>query len=211
MNPYDFNLDVSTENPKFLKVARYNIDLTNRENGKPLTKTLEVLDRKDSVAVLIYNTDTLKFTWVEQFRIGHAMKASSEVEAWPLEPVAGMIEPGQTPAQAAIREAEEEAKTQVKDLISLGSFVLSPGISSERMHLFVAFVNGPDPDVRHGGLAEEQENIVVHHLSAEETADYFAAGRMTGMPTMCMWQYAQLIGIAPKSCAPAAFIEHGLS
>jgi ADP-ribose pyrophosphatase len=51
---------------------------------------------------------------------------------------AGTLEPGEPPLDAARRELTEETGYTAGRWESLGSFLLSPGILDERMHLFVA-------------------------------------------------------------------------
>lgn len=51
---------------------------------------------------------------------------------------AGTLEPGEAPEAAAVRELVEETGYQAKHWRKLLEFYPSPGILSERMHLFVA-------------------------------------------------------------------------
>lgn len=54
-----------------------------------------------------------------------------------LEIPAGKIDPGETPEEAAKRELMEEIKMKPNKLIKIGTFVLTPGYSTERIHLFL--------------------------------------------------------------------------
>lgn len=51
---------------------------------------------------------------------------------------AGTLEPGEEPLRTAEREIEEETGYRAAEIEFLCSFWMSPGILSERMHLFVA-------------------------------------------------------------------------
>jgi ADP-ribose pyrophosphatase len=51
---------------------------------------------------------------------------------------AGTLEPGEAPEAAAARELEEETGYRAASWRRLGAFYPSPGVLSERMHLFVA-------------------------------------------------------------------------
>lgn len=63
---------------------------------------------------------------------------------------AGLMEPGETPVQAAARELKEEIGA-VGELIALGDFLPTPGYCEELIHLFLAKVESfgdtaPDED-----------------------------------------------------------------
>src|SRR5262249_37496091 len=51
---------------------------------------------------------------------------------------AGTLEPGEVPDHAAVRELEEETGYRAAHWHKLGAFYPSPGVLSERTHLFVA-------------------------------------------------------------------------
>jgi ADP-ribose pyrophosphatase len=55
-----------------------------------------------------------------------------------LELPGGMMDPGETPRQTALRELEEETGYRAKKLVLLGWFYPSPHISSHRGNLFMA-------------------------------------------------------------------------
>jgi ADP-ribose pyrophosphatase len=54
-----------------------------------------------------------------------------------LEIPAGKIDPGETPEEAAVRELREEIKMETKRLIKIGSFFLTPGYSTEKIHIYI--------------------------------------------------------------------------
>jgi ADP-ribose pyrophosphatase len=87
-------------------------------------------------------------------------------EPWLLEIAAGMIDPGENPEQAAIREVEEEVGYRPQILRSLGSMVGSPGGLSERVWLFFAEISEAERTGEGGGL--EDENIEMVWLSPDE-------------------------------------------
>lgn len=85
------------------------------------------------------------------------------VERTLLELPAGTLELGEDPAGCAARELEEETGHRAASLTALLAFYPSPGMSSERMHVFVA-----------RGLTQteqrldESEQIEVEPLALEE-------------------------------------------
>jgi ADP-ribose pyrophosphatase len=84
-----------------------------------------------------------------------------------LEIVGGYWEPGEEAEAVARRECQEEAGCEVLDLFPIGEFYVSPGISSERVALYCARVEAPEPGGIHG-LAHEGEETRVHVLGLEE-------------------------------------------
>jgi len=80
-----------------------------------------------------------------------------------LEAPAGMVE-NEDPEDTAIREAMEEAGVALRRLDPVGSPFSSPGVSSERVDLFLAEYEAADRRGSGGGLAEEHENITVQEV-----------------------------------------------
>lgn len=93
---------------------------------------------------------------IEQFRA--PLYLGGDPAPWLWEPIAGMIDPGETPEQAALREAEEEAGVILSRLETVGAAYSSSGSSMEYCHLFVGLADlGGAGGV--GGLASEGEDI----------------------------------------------------
>jgi ADP-ribose pyrophosphatase len=80
-----------------------------------------------------------------------------------LEVPAGKLEPGDEPERRARLELEEETGYLAGSLIAAGTVLATPGYSSERIHLFLAFELE-----RVGQRLEEDERIEVVRLSFEE-------------------------------------------
>ena len=104
----------------------------------------EIVRHGHGVAVLV--SRGREVLGVRQFRpaIGRA--------TW--EVPAGLIEPGETPAEAAARELAEEARLQ-GELRELTSLYASPGFTDERVHLFELVE--PRPAYLPRGAGEELE------------------------------------------------------
>lgn len=173
--------------PKFLKVKKVMVE--GFDGGA--TRAFEYLDRTDSVGVLVYHKDKELFTWVKQFRIGQATKDGGSGINCTIEPVAGMVDPGQTPDEAAARETFEEVGVQALSLSKIGSFLMCSGISNERMHLYFAEVEGQTLNTK-GGLIEEHEDIEVLHWTAAQTHAAFDRGDLANAQSMLVWQWACL-------------------
>jgi 8-oxo-dGTP pyrophosphatase MutT (NUDIX family) len=85
------------------------------------------------------------------------------VGGWIWELPAGKIEPGEPPLETARRELIEETGNRAARWRSLGSYVASPGVFAELVHLFLA--QGLDSvKMQH----EPSELIEIHWLDLEE-------------------------------------------
>jgi nudix-type nucleoside diphosphatase (YffH/AdpP family) len=80
-----------------------------------------------------------------------------------LEAPAGMVE-NEDPEDTAIREAMEECGVTLKRLDALGSPFSCPGVSSERVDLFLAEYGQADRVGAGGGAAGEDERIAVEEV-----------------------------------------------
>ena len=65
----------------------------------------------DAVIVLPYDPVNDRILLVKQFRTGPYVKG--DANPWVLEPIAGLIDVGETPVEAGLREAKEEAHLEI--------------------------------------------------------------------------------------------------
>ncbi|MDX2290047.1 MAG: NUDIX domain-containing protein [Hyphomicrobiaceae bacterium] len=129
-------------------------------------KTSLVFERGDAVAVLVFNRDRGLVVLVEQFKVPVLDKSQSG--GWITEVAAGIIKPGETPLEAAIRETREETGFQISDPEHVATFFSSPGGSSERIFLFYAVVREADRVSTGGGVRAEGEDIRTIEISPSE-------------------------------------------
>ncbi len=115
----------------------------------------ERLIQPDAVAVLPWDPRRDRVVLIEQFRVG---AVDAPEGPWLLEAVAGIIEPGETPAQVARRELLEEAGLEAGRLEHVGAYRASPGGTSERVEVFIAEVVTP-AEAGVFGRADEHEDI----------------------------------------------------
>lgn len=127
----------------------------------------EIVSRSDIVAVLPYDPARDRILLIEQFRAGAYMSGRP---AWLYETVAGMIEPGEMPGDAAVRETKEEIGTELARADPIGTYFLAPHQSPDRVHLFLGRI---DSERAHefGGLAREGEDVRVARFSRQEAID----------------------------------------
>ena len=118
----------------------------------------EILVRSPVAAVIPYDPVRDEIVLIEQFRGG--IYASGDKNPWSVEIVAGIIEPGETAAEMAVREAKEEAGCVMTDVEKILDFYPSPGGSSEFVALYWGRVSTIGVGGFHG-VAEEGEDICV--------------------------------------------------
>ncbi|MFV1492040.1 NUDIX domain-containing protein [Phaeobacter sp. JH18-32] len=109
-----------------------------------------------AAVVLPYDRRRDAVLLIEQFRA--ATYIAGNQRPWMWEPVAGLIDPGETPEQAARREAMEEAGLKIDQLETVAQVYPSSGASGEFLHIFVGLCDF-DEIAGGGGLESEGEDI----------------------------------------------------
>ncbi len=128
----------------------------------------------DAVTVLPYDPRRDRVLVVEQFRHGPFVRGDRW--PWTLEPVAGRIDPGETPEEAARREMAEEAGLEAGRLYRVGGYYPSPGACSEYLHAFVAEADLPDGAAGTFGVDHEAEDIRGHLLGFATAMELLSTG-----------------------------------
>jgi nudix-type nucleoside diphosphatase (YffH/AdpP family) len=121
----------------FFKLDTYRASYERYDNTMSQERTLEVFERGDAVAALLFDIDTDEVLLVEQFRLPTLLRGGS---GWIVETAAGMFKGNESPAQCLRREVLEETGFQIADLKQIGKFFVSPGGTTERIFLFYAEV-----------------------------------------------------------------------
>jgi nudix-type nucleoside diphosphatase (YffH/AdpP family) len=101
-------------------------------------------------------------------------------EPWLWQPVAGLVDPGETPEVAAHREVIEEAGLELRQLFLVAGVYSSPGANSDYVSLFVG-LGDFSTRATGGGLAEEGEDIKVGIVGFDDLMQGIDAGRYRDM------------------------------
>ena len=137
-----------------------------------------VFERGDSVAVLLFNRDRNTIVLVEQFKVPALVARRRDepitTDGWLVETLAGMIDAGETPQTAAIRETLEETGYRIATPELIGRFFASPGGTSERVFLYFAEVGDTDRVSAGGGI--EDEDVKVLEVGLDQTFEQLAGG-----------------------------------
>ncbi len=142
-----------------------------------------------AAVVFAYDPDRRTALVVELFRppVLYAGRTGKMREA-----IAGMVDGDETPETAARREAMEEAGVKLGELERVAEVWPSPGISTERMTLFLAPYAAGDRVAKGGGLAEEHENIKVREVALADLARALDEGRIEDMKLLALVQALKL-------------------
>ncbi|TQS72675.1 NUDIX domain-containing protein [Rhodobacteraceae bacterium] len=136
----------------------------------------------DAAVVLPYDPVRDKVLLIEQFRVGPHARGDSN--PWLLEAIAGRIDPGETPEQTVRREAVEEAKLSVSELIAASSFYPSPGAKAEYVYCYLGIADLHEDAAAPGGKPDEGEDIRPHLVSYDTFMALIDSGEIDNGPTL---------------------------
>jgi ADP-ribose pyrophosphatase len=145
----------------------------------------EVFERGHAVVLLPYDPERDAVVMIEQFRIG---AAAAGMPMWQREVIAGIIDAGETPEAVAHREAREEAGCEIRDLVPIYHYLVSPGGASETVRLFCGRVDSRGLGGIHG-LPHEHEDIRVEIVPFAEARARLESGRIGNAPTIIALQW----------------------
>lgn len=162
-----------------LEDALVSFEKFNGEMSEPARRLS--LERGDSVAVLVFNQTTQKLILINQFRY----PTYKNGDGWIIETIAGMIDKEESAEAAAKREVEEEVGLNINSMEFISTFYLSPGGSSERIHLYFSEVSGEDANYKgFGGMIAEGEDIKVEEMSLNEALHGIKSGKIVDAKTI---------------------------
>ena len=176
---------------KFFAVEEY--DVAWRQFGGQMNRaaTRAAFVSGDAVTVLPYDVARDRVLLVEQFRAGP--HARGDAQPWLLEAIAGRIDAGESPEQAARREAVEEAGLTLGALLPVAAYYPSPGAMTEYIYSYVALTDLPDGSAGVFGVADEAEDIRGHLVSFDRLMDLVARGEIANAPLIltALWLQRQ--------------------
>ena len=169
----------------YFKIIRYRLQHTLFAGGwgKPIVR--EVFERGSAAAVLPYDRERDELLLVEQFRIG---ALNDPAGPWLMELIAGIIEPGEPIEEVVRREAVEEAGITLDEVTPITDYYVSPGGTTEKLHLFWATADLSGAGGVHG-LEDEGEDIRVHVVRPEEAFRMVDEGEIRNAMTLLALQW----------------------
>ena len=196
---------VSTHNKNivykgFFSVEERSLSYKKFNNEQSAVLKRSALISSDAVIVLPYDPINDRVLLIEQFRMGPYVKGDEA--PWVLEPIAGLIDAGETPESAGIREAREEAHLEIKKFELVARSYPSPGISTEFFHQYVGIVELPDSSNLIAGLLSESEDIRSHIFNWMEFYSMIVKGEVKVGPAILLglWLAKNRKSLARKYC-----------
>ncbi|UQB43388.1 NUDIX domain-containing protein [Thiomicrospira microaerophila] len=175
----------------FFKINLIEFQHSLYQGGLSPKITRELFGRGQAVVVLLYDLAAQQIVLVEQCRAGalqHALDANDPNQAWLIEPVAGMIDDGETPLETCQRETREEAGIEVSQFEYINQFYPSPGGSDEILHLYAAEIDSSRIG-QWSGLAEEVEDIRLVKIPFDQAKQQLLNGEYHVASTLIALQW----------------------
>jgi nudix-type nucleoside diphosphatase (YffH/AdpP family) len=148
----------------------------------------EIEDHGDAVAVLPYDPERRTALLVRLFRAPPLYKGADPML---VEAPAGLIDEGEAPEAAARREALEETGVVLDVLEPVATVWSSPGVSAERITLYLAACSFAERGAG-GGKAEEHEDIAVLETPLSALATMLDRGELEDMKLLVLGQALRL-------------------
>ena len=173
---------------KYFRLEEYSISHELFAGGQSEVFTREIFERGTVVAILPYDPERRKVVLIEQFRAGAIHDNDTP---WLMECVAGVVESGEAEDEVAIRESQEEAGCEIKQLHPICKYYVSPGGTTETCALYCGIVDSEGVGGIHG-LAEENEDIRVEVVDAEQAFQWVRDGVIKSSSTIMALQWLEL-------------------
>lgn len=179
----------------FFKLDRFHFKHKRFDGSWSRSVGREVFIRGAASCVLPYDPVESSVVLVEQFRIGAVPLESEPVEneasPWLIELVAGINDVGEDPEEVVRREAVEEANLELGELMPICHYLVSPGGTTEKVHLYCAHVDSREVEGVFG-LAEEDEDIRVHVVPFDAAMLMIESGQINNAAAIIALQWLAL-------------------
>ena len=136
-------------------------------------------------AVLPYDPLKKEIILIQQFRPGTISKS---FDNYLNEIVAGIIDDGESPEDAAKRECLEETGCVIKKLVPIQGYFPAPGSSESFYHLFLGEIE-TFSGIRIMGLKNENEDIKVQSFKISEIKEKMQKGQILNGLTLIALQW----------------------
>ena len=199
----DLNTNIQIEDLKreylgFFALNQVDLKYPFFDNSTSGLKSRTILMGSEASLILPYDPILDKVLLVEQFRIGPFCRGDKA--PWVYEPVAGMIEFGEKPEDAAKREVFEEAGIQVTNLVKINSGYPNPGEATTYFYNYIGIVDLSDYSPGIYGVRDEGEDIRTHVIDFKEVFNWSISNKLRVLPlnTMVLWLALNKLKLSSK-------------
>ncbi len=169
----------------FFKSYKYTIKHVKHDGSWSNPMVREVFGGSHVSAVLPYDPINKKIVLIKQFRTGLLKYNFNPIIT---EIVAGIIDPGETPKQAAKRECKEEIGCKVTNLKKIHSFLPAPASSESYYHIFVGKIKSFEGK-RIMGQKNENEDIMSKCYSYDDVQNMLSSNKIINGLTIIALQW----------------------
>lgn len=174
----------------FFKVDAVTVDHDCFNGGRFHNIRREVIQRADTVSVLLYDSHHDLILFVRQIRVPLLDRTDRE-SPWAVEIIAGTIDWQAAPEQVAKAEAKEESGIELESLIPIYSYFPSTGSDSGKMHLYLGLCDLSNAGGYYG-VEEEGEDIEAFVVSRVRAFEMLDEGVLDNGFTMIAMLWLQL-------------------
>lgn len=172
----------------FRSFERISYVLPGIDGSASTTCERDILRVGKVVAVLPFDPARDEIVVLRQFRLAaHLANGKGEL----VEIVAGHVERGEQPVDAASRETNEEIGIEPASLIRLLSYFPSPGIGQEEITLYLGIIDAATLPAR-AGLASEKEVTLPILVSIDAALAALESGTIHNGPLIIALQWLAL-------------------
>ncbi|HEY0898832.1 MAG TPA: NUDIX domain-containing protein [Sphingobacteriaceae bacterium] len=184
-------LERETLSDKKYRLENIRFNITDSA-GKEQEQSREIYFRPDGAVLLLYNLKNKTMLFTRQFRLVAGLRGpENEI----LEACAGIIDPGESPEEAAIREGEEELGYRVDSVEKIMSAYSTPGGVTEMIHFFIGEYHEGMKVNGGGGVEHEGEDIEIVELTFEQVRTKLKNKEFNDAKTIILLQHLQIKGI----------------
>lgn len=182
--------DILPDTKYTLKKINYDVQ---KKDGSWAHEEREVYHHGNAVTALLYNKEQRTVILTKQFRLPTYINGNTG--GMLVETCAGLLEEGEEPQKAVIREIEEETGYAVTEMQKVFEAYSSAGIITELIYYYLAEYRRDQRKDKGGGLEEEGEEIQVIELSFDAAFQMLDKGEIKDAKTIILLQYLKLKGI----------------
>jgi ADP-ribose pyrophosphatase len=169
----------------FFKLNEINFDHKKHNKEWNLGVTRELFSGAHVSGLLPFDPIKKKILLLKQFRAGVLKEGFHPIIT---EIVAGIIDKGESPKEAAIRECKEETNCDVKKITDIFSFFPAPGSSESYYHLFLGEIESFEGE-RIFGQEDENEDILAKCYDIIEVKKLLNEGKIINGLTLIALQW----------------------